>query len=104
MHRNLLKILFLGFLSAVSSEAADQKKGEEIFLKLCWGCHHQSAEAFGPSFTFIANNRTDSQIKGQIVRPDLLYKELGYRRNSMPSFKLSGEELDDIASYIKSFK
>lgn len=104
MRKHLLKVLLAGFLLAVSLEAADVNKGEEIFLKLCWGCHHQSAEAFGPSFSFIANNRTDNQIKGQIIRPDLLYKELGYKRNSMPPFKLNGEELDDIVSYIKKQK
>lgn len=80
------------------------KKGEEVFLKWCWGCHHPTAEAFGPSFRTIASTRTVSQIKGQIVRPDILYKELGYKRNSMPSFAFEGEELDAITDYIISFK
>jgi mono/diheme cytochrome c family protein len=80
------------------------EKGEKIFLKLCWGCHHQSADAFGPSFAFIAKNRTGGDIKAQIINPDLMYKTLGYKRNSMPPFNLSGEELDEITAYIESFK
>lgn len=84
--------------------AADLANGEKIFHQSCWGCHHPTAEAFGPSFHDIALKRSDGEIKGQIVRPDLLYKNLGYARNSMPSFTLTGEELDDITAYIKSFK
>jgi mono/diheme cytochrome c family protein len=104
VHKTISKALLAGLLSVASLEAADISNGEVIFSKLCWGCHHQTAEAFGPSFSFIANNRTDGQIKGQIIRPDLLFKELGYKRNSMPPFKLNGNELGDITEYIKSFK
>lgn len=91
-------------LGASSLVGDDLKKGEELFLKWCWGCHHATAEAFGPSFRTIAASRTRSQIKGQIVRPDILYKELGYKRNSMPAFALEGEELDALTDYIVSFK
>ncbi len=82
----------------------DISKGEKIFLAQCWGCHHQTAEAFGPSFQKIARLRSQSQIKGQIIRPDLLYKELGYRRNAMPAFPMNGDELEDITAYIESFR
>ncbi|MDO9208192.1 MAG: cytochrome c [Sulfuricurvum sp.] len=94
----------LAVLMSVSLSAGEVTKGEALFLKLCWGCHHQTAEAFGPSFASIAGKRSDSEIQGQIVRPDLLYKELGYTRNAMPPFPLTGEELQDITAYIKSFK
>lgn len=103
MHKALAGTLAV-LWSVASINAADVTKGESLFLKLCWGCHHQTAEAFGPSFESIARKRSDSQIQGQIVRPDLLYKELGYTRNAMPPFALTGEELQDITVYIKSFK
>lgn len=90
--------------SVASISANDMREGEALFLKLCWGCHHPTAEAFGPSFQSIARKRSDSEIQGQIVRPDLLYKQLGYTRNAMPPFALSGEELQNITVYIKSFK
>lgn len=90
--------------SVASICAADVTKGESLFLKLCWGCHHQTAEAFGPSFQSIAQKRSDGEIQGQILHPELLYKELGYTRNAMPPFALTGEELQDITVYIKSFK
>ena len=107
MRKNTTRVVFSGLFCitiVVSSEAADLKNGETIFLKSCWGCHHQNAEAFGPSFQFIANNRTDSQIKAQIIRPEIVSKELGYKRNSMPAFKMDGRELDDITEYIRKQK
>jgi len=95
---------FTILLSMLSLGANDVTKGEVLFLKLCWGCHHPTAEAFGPSFQTIARKRTNSEIQGQITRPDLLYKQLGYTRNAMPPFTLTSEELQDITKYIQSFK
>jgi mono/diheme cytochrome c family protein len=80
--------------------------GEKIFKQYCWGCHHQTAVAFGPSFEQIANKRTIGEIQGQIISPESMYKQLGYKRTVMPSFKdnLSQEELDAITNFIMSFK
>lgn len=104
MHKIVLQGALLGLLCVSSFGADDIAKGEKIFLKLCWGCHHQSADAFGPSFSFIANKRSSAEIKGQIVSPDTMYQALGYKRNSMPAFALNNEELDAITVYIESFK
>ncbi len=101
------KIAFLGALFGllpIFLGAQNIENGEKIFLKSCWGCHHQSAEAFGPSFSQIAKKRSDGDIKGHILRPDITYKTLGYKRNLMPAFVLSAEELEDITAYIKMFK
>ena len=78
--------------------------GEEIFKEKCWGCHHQTQEAFGPSFKYIANNRTESQIIAQILDPKNSYKLLGYKRNSMPAFNFNEYEIESIVNYIKSFR
>ena len=84
---------------------ANDVKGEDIFKEYCWGCHHQSAEAFGPSFKSIANRRTKAQIMAQIADPEHTYKSLGYKRNSMPSFSdLNESQLEAITEYIMSFK
>lgn len=105
MHKIVLQGALFGLLCVSSSFGADDlQKGEKIFLKLCWGCHHQSADAFGPSFSFIANKRSSAEIKAQIVSPGAMYNALGYKRNSMPAFELNGEELDNITAYIESFK
>ena len=103
MHKALAVTLAVAW-SAMSLNAGEVAKGEALFLKLCWGCHHQTAEAFGPSFASIAQKRSDGEIQGQILHPELLYKELGYTRNAMPPFALTGEELQDITAYIQSFK
>ncbi len=34
---------------------ASQNDGEKLFKKYCWGCHHETSMAFGPSFNQIAN-------------------------------------------------
>jgi len=78
--------------------------GESIFKEKCWGCHHQTAEAFGPPFNEIAKKRTDAQMMAQINDPKHTYKDLGYKRNSMPTFKLNEKELKSIVDYIKSWK
>ena len=80
--------------------------GEKVFKKYCWGCHHQSSLAFGPSFKEIASKRTKEQIISHIMAPKGDYKALGYSRSVMPNFSntLSNEELEAITNYILSFK
>ena len=85
--------------------AAKLEEGERLFKRYCWGCHHQTAEAFGPSFSTIAKKRTKAQIVAQIVNPEASYKQLGYRRNAMPAFDdLNASALEALAAYIYSFK
>jgi len=84
---------------------ADSGEGEKLFKTYCWGCHHQTAEAFGPSFKTIASKRDKSRIIAMIADPDGTFKSLGYKRNSMPSFgDLKPEEMQAIADYIMKFK
>ncbi len=79
--------------------------GEKLFKEYCWGCHHQIAQAFGPSFKSIANSRNRGQIIAQIANPKGTYKSLGYKRNSMPAFDdLNSDELEALADYIYKFK
>lgn len=78
--------------------------GISIFKEKCWGCHHQTAEAFGPPFNKIAKMRNEGEIISQIVDPANTFKQLGYKRNSMPKFNLNEKELKSIVDYIKSWK
>lgn len=78
--------------------------GLSIFKEKCWGCHHQTAMAFGPPFAQIAKQRSDEEMMAQITDPEHTYKYLGYKRNAMPAFHLSPKELRCIVDYIKSFK
>ena len=78
--------------------------GLSIFKEKCWGCHHQTAMAFGPPWSEIAKKRDRSEIVAQILDPEHTYKHLGYKRNAMPAFKLSPKELTSIVDYIMSFK
>lgn len=103
MKRGIISILL--FAGVGTFVYADGKSGEELFKSYCWGCHHQTAEAFGPSFRTIANKRSKSEIMAQIADPEGTYKDLGYRRNSMPAFDdLSASQLKSLTDYIYSFK
>jgi len=78
--------------------------GKKVFETYCWGCHHQTAVAFGPSFSAIASKRTAEEIRAMITDPEAVSKVLGYKRNAMPALKLTSEELKAITTYILSFK
>ncbi len=96
----LVLIFSFNLLSASSLD------GEKIFKQYCWGCHHETSVAFGPSFQQIADKRTVGEIQGHILDPKSMYKQLGHKRSVMPSFKdeLSQEQLDAITDFILSFK
>lgn len=78
--------------------------GEQVFMEKCWGCHHQTQEAFAPSFKWIVNHRTLAEIMAQIANPEEMYKKLGYKRNAMPRLNLSQWEIKAILSYMMQFK
>jgi len=81
-----------------------EENGKKVFETYCWGCHHQTAVAFGPSFSFIASQRKASEIEAMITDPQAVSKVLGYKRNAMPALKLTPTELKAITKYILSFK
>ncbi len=78
--------------------------GKEVFESYCWGCHHQTAVAFGPPFEQIASKRDANQIRAMITDPKSVSKVFGYKRNAMPAFKLKEDELQAITKYILSYK
>jgi mono/diheme cytochrome c family protein len=80
------------------------ESGKKVFETYCWGCHHQTAVAFGPDFEEIAFKRTADEIRAMITNPASVSKSFGYKRNAMPSFNLSEENLTSIINYILSFK
>jgi cytochrome c2 len=84
--------------------ADDNLSGKKVFEKYCWGCHHQTAVAFGPSFSQIASKRTKAEIEAYIASPKSMYKVFGYKRTVMTQFHLSDKERDVIADYILSYK
>ena len=100
----IVKIVLV--VMVVVLNAKTLKTGEEVFRAYCWGCHHQTAQAFGPSFKKIANSRTKEQVITHIASPKSNFKELGYKRSVMPPFGtvLKQKELDLIVKFIYSYK
>ncbi len=78
--------------------------GKAIFDDYCMGCHHQTYEAFGPSFSDIADMRSEEEVRQHIISPGRSAEGLGYERNSMSYIKLTEPQLDSIVTYIFSFK
>ena len=98
------KIFTTFFIILTLSLPLSAQSGKKVFETYCWGCHHQTAVAFGPSFAQIASNRNADEIRAMITDPASVSKAFGYKRNAMPAFKLSEEELKAITDYILSFK
>jgi len=101
------KTLFFTILFFTTTLVATQNNdsnGKKVFETYCWGCHHQTAMAFGPAFSKIASQRNSEEIRAMITDPEAVSKVFGYKRNAMPAFKLSPIELKSITKYILSFK
>ena len=94
-------LITLAFASLLSANDLDGKK---VFETYCWGCHHQTAMAFGPPFSQIAAKRTKAEIKAYITSPESMYKSFGYKRSVMTQFHLSTQELNLVTDYILSYK
>jgi len=95
----LHSVLFMALLT--TSVFSDS--GKKVFETYCWGCHHQTAMAFGPSFEEISSKRNADEIKAMITDPKSVSKVFGYRRNAMPAFTLSENNLTAITDYILSY-
>ena len=94
-------ILILLLSSLLYSNGLDGKK---VFETYCWGCHHQTAVAFGPPFSEIAGKRTREEIQAYIIEPKAMYKAFGYKRSVMTQLKLNDKEIESITDYILSYK
>ena len=103
-----IKLFSIAVMSTVIANAQNIKDtnltGQKVFETYCWGCHHQTSVAFGPSFEQIASKRSEGEIKGHIIDPKSMYKQLGHKRSVMPAFDLTPQELDLITQFILSFK
>jgi len=98
------KIHILFFVTILLNSLLFADSGKKVFETYCWGCHHQTAVAFGPPFSEIASKRTVEEIQAMITDPASVSKVLGYKRNAMPAFTLNPQELKAITAYILSFK
>ncbi|MCH9813266.1 MAG: cytochrome c [Epsilonproteobacteria bacterium] len=78
--------------------------GKKVFETYCWGCHHQTSVAFGPSWEEIASKRSAEEIQAMITDPKSVSKFFGYKRNAMPPFELTPKELESITEFILSYK
>ena len=99
-----MKIFSILLLVLTTSLFADKLTGKKVFQTYCWGCHHQTAMAFGPPFNQIAAKRTKAEIEAYIASPKSMYKAFGYERTVMTQLHLNAKELDLISDYILSYK
>ena len=99
-----MKKFFLMILFFSAILYAQKLDGKKVFETYCWGCHHQTAVAFGPPFSEIASKRSKEEIMAYIISPKSMYKAFGYKRTAMTQFHLKDNELDVISDYILSYK
>ena len=91
-------------LAITSILSANELDGKKVFETYCWGCHHQTAVAFGPPFAEIASKRSYEEIQAYIMDPESMYKSFGYKRTVMTKLKLTTQERESVAKYILSYK
>lgn len=96
------KILLTTALCSLLS--ANELDGKKVFETYCWGCHHQTAVAFGPPFSEIASKRTKEEIEAYVIDPKAMYKAFGYKRTVMTELKLNDNEREAIAKYVLLYK
>ncbi len=65
--------------------------GFEVFMRKCWGCHHPTRQAFGPSFRWIAESRSRDLIVARMINPV----------RPMPKIDLSPEEVEALISFME---
>ncbi len=100
-----MKNMTITFLTVILfASNVNAQSGKKVFETYCWGCHHQTAVAFGPPFSEIAAKRDAATIRAMITDPESVSKVLGYNRNAMPAFQLKEGELKAITAYILSYK
>jgi len=99
-----MKKIYLIILFLSISLSASELDGKKVFETYCWGCHHQTAVAFGPPFTEIADKRTKQEIQAYIIDPKAMYKQFGYKRTVMTQLKLNDKEIEALSDYILSYK
>ena len=95
-----MKKIYLVVLMLSISLNASELDGKKVFETYCWGCHHQSATAFGPSFSQIASKRNKDEIKAYIISPKSMYKSFGYKRTVMTQLHLNDDELEAISNFV----
>jgi mono/diheme cytochrome c family protein len=95
-----MKKRYLLVLVLATSLYSSSLDGKKVFETYCWGCHHQTSVAFGPSFSSIAKKRTKDEIMAYIISPKSMYKAFGYKRTVMTQFHLNQDELDAISDYV----
>lgn len=104
VEKAMIKLLSVLLVTIALTSLLQAESGKKVFETYCWGCHHQTAEAFGPSFEEIASKRSADEINAMITDPAAVSKVFGYKRNAMPPFKLTSEEMDAVTAYILTFK
>lgn len=102
--RLIIKLLLSATVVGTLTYADDLAEGKKVFETYCWGCHHQTAVAFGPSFSQMAAKRTKQEIEAYIIEPKAMYKAFGHKRTVMPVLDLNEKERDLVAEYIVSYK
>lgn len=100
----MFKKYLIATLALGSLLHSSELDGKEVFETYCWGCHHQTAVAFGPPFSEIASKRSYEEIQAYIIDPESMYKAFGYKRTVMTKLKTTQAEREAVAKYVLSFK
>ena len=93
----VLFLVLMGFAASAWAQAGSVEKGKALVdSKKCALCHKEGSKTGKPMDQLASGG--DAKIKGALTDPK---KTLG-PEVKMPAFKLTDEQLNDIAAYLKS--
>jgi mono/diheme cytochrome c family protein len=93
----ILLLLLMGIAPSAWAQGGSAEKGKALVeSKKCALCHKEGSKTGKPMEQLAAGG--DAKIKGALTNP----KQTLGPDVKMPAFKLSDEQLNDIAAYLKS--
>ncbi|ATS19242.1 c-type cytochrome [Parathermosynechococcus lividus] len=82
------------YVQSVRSLVADVKRGEQIYIMNCAGCHGLEGKGqVGPTLIQISRRRSQPQLIHQIVSGET---------PPMPKFQAQPQDMADLLSYLKT--
>jgi len=104
MHRFIKGTLLVSTLFSIL-HGADIENGKKVYYSNCSQCHsvHMTG-GLGRDFNLVSYTRRKKDVIAYVSDPGRMYRRFGYSANAMPTLRLTGKEIEDVAEYIDSLQ
>jgi mono/diheme cytochrome c family protein len=100
--RKIAGILFAFLLSVAPAGAADAKRGKQLYIATCWGCHPHGGNILSPKKPLVGPEFEKKFPQDSMIF-DLVRK--GVPKSVMSPFpkeRLNDDQLNDIIAYLRT--